>query len=372
MAGERILVVDDEASVVEMCAKALQGAGFEAEGVFGGTEAIERCQEEEFDLLLIDLRMPDLGGLEVLRAVKELDPDMAAIIITGYGTLESAVEAMRLGAQEYLNKPFDGAGLVAAVQQVLAEKLQASAVVKGNLRDMDLTSIVSINCNERNQARLRIRNRGREAVLFFKDGQIVHMALDSQEGKEVIYELLTWEEGVFELEQDVPSPKRTVTAGWSGLLLEGLRRIDEGAAGRDDLDELERKEVNEMARKSPLASLLEEMANEIPGFVAAAVVGMDGLAIAEHAAKGFDIETAAAQFALVMKMVQKSAAQIGSDEVEDNLVTSKDRYILTRSLGDGSYFLATAVDREAASLGNVRLVTRMFGEGLWDAVPRRK
>jgi DNA-binding response OmpR family regulator/predicted regulator of Ras-like GTPase activity (Roadblock/LC7/MglB family) len=367
--------VDDDASVVMMCTEILQEAGFEAEGTSGGTEAIERCQKEDFDLLLIDLKMPGLNGLEVLRAVKESDPDIAAIIITGYGTLESAVEAMRLGAQEYLNKPFDGNRLVTAVQQVLAKKIQASAVVKGNLREMSLTSIVSINCNERNQARLRVRRRGREAVLFFEDGQIVHMALDSQEGEEVIYELLSWEEGVFELEQDVPPPKRTVTTDWSGLVLEGLRRIDEGAAGWEGLDELEeRKEVKKMAtKKSPLVGLLQDMAGEISGFLAAAVVGMDGMAIAEHSTnRDFDVETAAAQFALVMKLVQKSAAQIGSDDVEDNLVTSKDRYILTRSLGDGSYFLATAVDKEAASLGNVRLVTRMFGLGLWDAIPRRR
>ncbi len=232
MVGERILVVDDDVNVAKMCIKALRGAGFEAERASDGTEAIACCQKETFDLLLIDLKMPGLGGLEVLRTIKELDPDIAAIIITAYGTLESAVEAMRLGAQEYLNKPFDGDQLVTAVQQVLAKKLQADGVVRGNLREMSLTSIVSINCNERNQARLRIRHRGTEAALFFEDGQIVHMVLDSQEGEDVIYRLLSWEEGAFELKRGVPPPKRTVTADWSGLILEGLHRIDESAADR--------------------------------------------------------------------------------------------------------------------------------------------
>ncbi|TKJ31290.1 MAG: hypothetical protein CEE40_01930 [Chloroflexi bacterium B3_Chlor] len=242
--------------------------------------------------------------------------------------------------------------------------------VKGDLRDMDLSSIISINCNEMNQARLTIRNEGREATIFFQDGSIVHMSVGSKEGEEVIYEVLAWEEGTFWLEQGVPAPKRTVTTRWSELLLEGMQQLDEGAALERGLSG---EEVNEMAKKrSPLAALLEEMGGEIPGFVAAAVVGMDGLPVAEYATKDFDVETAAAQFALVMKLVEKSAAQIGSDEIEDNLVTAKDAYILTRYLGDGSYFLATAVDRDAASLGNVRLMTRMFGLGLWDAIPRRK
>ena len=125
-----------------------------------------------------------------------------------------------------------------------------------------------------------------------------------------------------------------------------------------------------MAKKGAAAARLEEMSKEIPGFVAAAVVGSDGLAIAEHVTTDFDIEAASSQFALVMLLVQKSAAQIGSNQIEDNLVTSKDRYILTRYLGDGSYFLVTAVDKAGSSLGNVRLVTRLFGEGLWSDIPK--
>jgi predicted regulator of Ras-like GTPase activity (Roadblock/LC7/MglB family) len=103
--------------------------------------------------------------------------------------------------------------------------------VQGNLKDMSLTSLISINCNEMNQSRLSIKYQGQEATLFFEDGNIVHSALDSQEGDEVIYTLLTWEEGVFELEQGVPPPRHTVTASWSGLLLEGMRRMDEEMAG---------------------------------------------------------------------------------------------------------------------------------------------
>lgn len=109
--------------------------------------------------------------------------------------------------------------------------------VQGNLKDMSLTSLISINCNEMNQARLSIKNHGQEATLFFEDGNIVHSALDSQEGDEVIYALLTWEEGMFELEQGVPPPRHTVTAGWSGLLLEGMRRIDEKMAGLEGIQD---------------------------------------------------------------------------------------------------------------------------------------
>lgn len=244
--------------------------------------------------------------------------------------------------------------------------------IKGNLKDMNLASIVTLNCNEGNQACLRITYEDREAIVFFDGGQITHAALDSEEGEDVIYELLTWDKGTFELEQNVPPPKRTITTHWSSLLLDGMRHIDEGAASGDWLKkmEFEGKEVKMMAKKGAVAARLEEMSKEIPGFVAAAVVGKDGLAIAEHMTTDFNIEAASSQFALVMQLVQKSAAQIGSNQIEDNLVTSKDRYIISRYLGDGSYFLVTAVDKEGSSLGNVRLVTRLFGEGLWADIPK--
>lgn len=106
--------------------------------------------------------------------------------------------------------------------------------VAGDLRDMDLTSIIAINCNEMNQARLVVRHEGREARIFFQDGNIVHMSLEPVEGEEVMYEVLGWKEGTFELERGVPTPKRTVNAGWSELVLQGMQRLDERGTREGD------------------------------------------------------------------------------------------------------------------------------------------
>jgi predicted regulator of Ras-like GTPase activity (Roadblock/LC7/MglB family) len=250
--------------------------------------------------------------------------------------------------------------------------------VSGDLREMPLTTLISVNCNERNRSRLHLRREGQEAAIFFDGGQIVHITLGDRQEEEVIYELLTWEEGSFELEMDVSPPARTVITPWSNLVLEGMRLMDEEAAGwGTELDEWEEttqvdtilQEVNEMAN---LQELLKDMSGDIPGFVAAAVAGMDGLAIAEHSiSPEFDMEGTVAQFALVMKLVQKTADQLGSGGVEDNLVTTETGYALTRFLGDGSFYLNTVVDKEAASLGNVRMMTRQYADELWSAIPRR-
>lgn len=124
--------------------------------------------------------------------------------------------------------------------------------VNGSLKDINLASLVQLNCGERNQARLVVRNEEKEAVLFFAEGDLMHVEMDSRQGKEVLYELLNWEEGVFELEQGVPPPRRTVTASWSALLLEGMRRIDESAPewgeNWDELEEAKDESVDRIAR----------------------------------------------------------------------------------------------------------------------------
>ncbi|MGC9357083.1 MAG: DUF4388 domain-containing protein [Anaerolineae bacterium] len=249
--------------------------------------------------------------------------------------------------------------------------------VSGSLRDMSLTGLISVNCNEGNQARLQIQHADQEAVIYFDGGQIAHMEMGRLEGEEVMQRILTWEEGTFEMEMEVPPPKRTVDSPWSNLVLGGMQAIDESITDweEDSLDEnpLEQfTETLEVKNMATLKELLKEMSGEIPGFQAASVSGLDGLSIAEYTASpDFNMEMAAAQFALVMKLVQKSTGQLKSGEVEDNLVTSDSSYILSRFLGDGHYFLVIAVDRDMASLGNVRLMTRNFASDLWDAIPRR-
>jgi predicted regulator of Ras-like GTPase activity (Roadblock/LC7/MglB family) len=112
--------------------------------------------------------------------------------------------------------------------------------IRGSLKDISLSSIITLCCYEKKQSRLRITHNGREASLFFKDGEIVHISLDSQEGAELIDELLTWEEGAFEIEQEVTSPKQTVAANRRGLLLARMRHIDGGTDQRVDSEDKNR------------------------------------------------------------------------------------------------------------------------------------
>lgn len=100
--------------------------------------------------------------------------------------------------------------------------------VQGNLKDISLTSLISINCNEMNRACLSLINSGQQAMIYFDEGNIVHAELENREGEEVLFEVLGWNDGDFSLEQGIESPKQSVHNSWSGLLLEGMHRIDKG------------------------------------------------------------------------------------------------------------------------------------------------
>jgi len=103
----RILVVDDERSMRELLAIVLRREGYEVLLAENGRAAIALLEREPVDLLISDIKMPDLSGVDVLRAAKQIDQDILGIMITAFASTETAVEAMRLGACDYLSKPFD-------------------------------------------------------------------------------------------------------------------------------------------------------------------------------------------------------------------------------------------------------------------------
>jgi two-component system response regulator PilR (NtrC family) len=103
----RILVVDDERSMRELLAIVLRREGYEVLLAENGRTAIGLLEREPVDLLISDIKMPDMSGVEVLRAAKKIDPDILGIMITAFASTDTAVEAMRLGACDYLSKPFD-------------------------------------------------------------------------------------------------------------------------------------------------------------------------------------------------------------------------------------------------------------------------
>lgn len=126
----RILVVDDDDAILQSCRTILEDQGHELEVAAAGDFALALLRQKPFDLALIDLKMPGMNGLEVLEQAVALNPDLVLIIFTAYGTIESAVEAVKKGAFNYITKPFT-AGQLAAV---VAKGLEYSHLLRENVR----------------------------------------------------------------------------------------------------------------------------------------------------------------------------------------------------------------------------------------------
>jgi DNA-binding NtrC family response regulator len=116
---KKVLVIDDEAIVRLSCERALGQEGYEVTVAASGREGIEFLEKDTFGLVLLDLKMPDIDGVEVLNKINEKWPDTKVIMITGYSTVEIAVQALRLGAYNFIEKPFTPDTLLAAVREAM-------------------------------------------------------------------------------------------------------------------------------------------------------------------------------------------------------------------------------------------------------------
>jgi DNA-binding NtrC family response regulator len=102
-----LLVVDDETAVLSLIKRVAEGEGFEALACTDGREALVMAEQRRPDLVMVDLRMPDVAGLDIVRALRKADSKATIVLMTGYGSIDTAVEAVKLGAADYLTKPFD-------------------------------------------------------------------------------------------------------------------------------------------------------------------------------------------------------------------------------------------------------------------------
>jgi signal transduction histidine kinase/ActR/RegA family two-component response regulator len=119
---ERILIADDEPYVLELCQRILIADGYEVESASDGGMAIEKAEGKHFDLLLVDIKMPGLSGLETAQAIKEFDPEIVCVTMTGHGTMDIAIQALKLGIDEFVIKPFTPDELSMAISRGLEKE----------------------------------------------------------------------------------------------------------------------------------------------------------------------------------------------------------------------------------------------------------
>jgi DNA-binding NtrC family response regulator len=131
----RILVVDDDESIRKSLIPALEGAGYVVDTAENGTDAIKKAEANFYNLALIDIRLPDMEGTQLLSALKETRPKMVKIIVTGYPSLQNAVEAVNTGADGYIIKPTKMDELLKMVRKHLKKQQEAREYDEGKLKE---------------------------------------------------------------------------------------------------------------------------------------------------------------------------------------------------------------------------------------------
>lgn len=126
MASARVLIVDDEVEFAEVLSERIEARGLEADIVASGIEALSRVKERSYDAVILDLAMPELDGIETLKRLLSEQPELQVILLTGQATLEKGIQAVKLGAMEFLEKPADIESLVKKIKTAQMKKVALS------------------------------------------------------------------------------------------------------------------------------------------------------------------------------------------------------------------------------------------------------
>ena len=138
----RILVVDDDKDLADMLVEYLIKLGYDATAAYGGREGLDRIEQEDFQLVILDLQMPEMDGMEVLQVIKSRDSRVVVLMITGYGTIETAVAAIKAGAYDFIQKPVDLKTLDVIVSRSLERHTLSRQL--GIFRGLTLALLISV------------------------------------------------------------------------------------------------------------------------------------------------------------------------------------------------------------------------------------
>jgi len=228
LAQYSILIADGDPEYIQYLSGTLRANGFRSSGTSSGKHALDLYRSESPDLVVADLNLEEIDGLTLLEELRAFDPQARVILTTNLADKELVAQSFRMGALDILEKPLDLEFLTNKIRELVNREDRA---LEGNLRMMSLASIVQINCEERNQAQLILNYQGKTGSIYFKDGEMIHAETGTKTGEEAVYELLEWEDGSFKLKMGAEPSLRTIITPWTGIIMEGMRRIDETTAG---------------------------------------------------------------------------------------------------------------------------------------------
>ncbi|MEO7036121.1 MAG: response regulator [Polyangiaceae bacterium] len=239
MAKKQLLLVDADPRSVRVLEVSLKKAGYSVTTATDGADALSKIEFSVPDLILTDTRLPRLDGYELVRRLKEHAEfaQLPVVFLTSQKSIEDKIRGLELGVEDYLTKPIFVRELIARVNLLLARRTQEKMAtslptsrrtrLSGSLEDMGVVDLLQTFEVSRKSGIARINDGRREARVFFRDGKVVDAELGQLRGEEAVYRALIWISGSFEVEFCPVSNEDIIPTSTQGLLMEGMRRVDE-------------------------------------------------------------------------------------------------------------------------------------------------
>ena len=226
----RVLVVDDERDVVEALVRTLSRRGYEVEAAYTGEEGVEKAKKSKFDVVLLDINLPGLNGIQTLEQIKSFSPETEAVMITGYGSIETATESLKKGAYDYIQKPVSSDKILVAIEKAL-EKHQLTETValyeisKAIFATIEMPDLLKIIV----ESAMKVIRADDVSIMLFDEQNKLYIAFASDLKEEVI--------------RETRLGRGERVAGWvaqnkHAVILNGSLDNDErfkGIKGRDDI-----------------------------------------------------------------------------------------------------------------------------------------
>ncbi len=224
--------------------------------------------------------------------------------------------------------------------------------VQGNLQGLDVADLIQWNCQAGLPARLIARRDDEEIVLYFEGGEIVHAQAGTLQGEEAVYRFLTWDSGVFEVEQGILPPRVTVRMPWLALVMEGKRRLDEQRVQEKEPSTMERP----MKRGERLEAAVRGIVERATALQGVAVITLDGLVIAAALPPNLEQLRVGAVAAGILSLSGRSIAQLERGEFQQTLIQGSEGNIVITYAGKNAAFVG--ITGKGANLGMVLLEVR--------------
>lgn len=237
MKSKHILMVEDDQQINKMVCEALATQNYEVTSFFTAVAAMDYLQNNTPNLIISDIMMPEIDGygfLYRLRVDRRLR-HIPVIFLSALGKVDEQLKGLELGAIDYITKPFRISDLLAKVifalrtQEREAERYARQKNLSGSLAQVDIVTLIQMMEQNQKTGLLTVTNDRTEAILYFHEGQIIDAVLGSHGGETAVYQLIGWEEGHFEFEQQSIDMKPRIKSTTAHIILEGLRLLDEAA-----------------------------------------------------------------------------------------------------------------------------------------------